>query len=490
MRITNSMVTANTKANININKYNSDKQNTMVASGQKITRPSDDPVVAIRALRLNTSISELTQYSDKNIPDADAWFKTTEDALTQADDVLSNIREKLNQAVSEENTTSSVQDILEELKQLKEQYYALGNADSAGRTVFTGYRTSEMLTFTSSEKKEYKITEKLSIDDAELVDYVKGTLDVSKSSGNVAGYEETNIEATKYYRIKLSYGDLSGLVSGTGINYESTSGKTQTQIDDLYAPTSGMNLIAETGELVLSEEAYNALKTGDLEITYKKTDWNNGDLRPEHYFQCEADGIEYNFNRVDDDGNPVKTGGTPTGFIEQEISYEIAYNQSITINTQASDAFSHDIGRGIDELIEVTQKVADSENKISAIETMKEEGTITETQYNTMMKAAQKENTLYKEKMHNLYQTAIGNYKDYSDNLNKQISKIGAMTSRLELTKNRVKDQKSNVKELADDNINVDLTEAALDYQNAVNALEAARLAAGKIADTTLLNYI
>ena len=98
MRITNSMMTANTKANININKEYADRLNSMTASGQKIVRPSDDPVVAIRAMRLNTTIDELNQYHGKNIPDADAWYTDTETALSQADDVLSDIREKLNQA--------------------------------------------------------------------------------------------------------------------------------------------------------------------------------------------------------------------------------------------------------------------------------------------------------------------------------------------------------------------------------------------------------
>ena len=58
------------------------------------------------------------------------------------------------------------------------------------------------------------------------------------------------------------------------------------------------------------------------------------------------------------------------------------------------------------------------------------------------------------------------------------------------MTKNRVKDQKSNVKELADQNINCDLSETAIDLKNAELALEAAQLAAGKIAQQTLLNYI
>ena len=104
MRITNSMMNNNTKTNINTNKLNEDMINTMIASGQKITRPSDDPVIAIRALRLNSNISEINQYYEKNIPDADAWMEITETALKQTDTTLTSIKESLTTGASDDNT--------------------------------------------------------------------------------------------------------------------------------------------------------------------------------------------------------------------------------------------------------------------------------------------------------------------------------------------------------------------------------------------------
>ena len=80
-----------------------------------------------------------------------------------------------------------------------------------------------------------------------------------------------------------------------------------------------------------------------------------------------------------------------------------------------------------------------------------------------------------------MYTAAITSFKGYSDDINKQISNVGALTARLEMTKNRVRDQKDNVKILADENINADLSETALDFKNAQLALEAAQMAAGKI---------
>ena len=523
MRITNSMMTANTKANINTNKVNADKLNTMTASGQKITRPSDDPVVAIRAMRLNTSLTELEQYYGKNIPDADAWFTDTETALTQTDDVLSSIREKLNQASSQENVTSNVKDILEELKQLKDQVYAIGNADSAGRTVFTGYRTGEMLTFMEQDTINYEITETFTKDDLETFKYVKGTASINDSGKAVIGttvydgttniYNEEKVEEVTAYRIRLAYDNLdeftSMYVDGTlfTVNEKSISGLNQKEIDDIYTPTSGANFIKETGELILSKDAYDTLiQAGGISINYEKSDWQKGDLRPEHYFMCKTpkdatdprtysatypDGIEYNYNRIDA-GKPVTSGGDIQGFIEQDLSYEIAFNQTIVINTHASDVYSHDIGRDIDELIKVTQQMVNAEDKVSKLQNKIDNATDEAEleKLNVTMGALKKEEALVKEKMHSMYTSAITAFKGYSDDVNKQIANLGALTARLEMTKNRVKDQKSNVKELADQNINCDLSETAIDLKNAELALEAAQLAAGKIAQQTLLNYI
>lgn len=524
MRITNSMMTANTKANINTNKVNADKLNTMTASGQKITRPSDDPVVAIRAMRLNTSLTELEQYYGKNIPDADAWFTDTETALTQTDDVLSSIREKLNQASSQENVTSNVKDILEELKQLKDQVYAIGNADSAGRTVFTGYRTGEMLTFMEQDTINYEITETFTKDDLETFKYVKGTASINDSGKAVIGttvydgttniYNEEKVEEVTAYRIRLSYDNLDSFKSMSidggapfTVTPKSISGLNQEQIDAIYTPSSGANFIKETGELILSKDAYDALiQKGGISINYEKSDWQKGDLRPEHYFMCKTpkdatdprtysatypDGIEYNYNRIDA-GKPVTSGGDIQGFIEQDLSYEIAFNQTIVINTHASDVYSHDIGRDIDELIKVTQQMVNAEDKVSRLQNLID-NTTDEAELeklNVTMGALNKEAALVKEKMHSMYTSAITTFKGYSDDVNKQIANLGALTARLEMTKNRVKDQKSNVKELADQNINCDLSETAIDLKNAELALEAAQLAAGKIAQQTLLNYI
>ena len=61
MRVTNNMITGNTKYNINGNKVLVDKYNTQMTTQKKISKASEDPVIAIRSLRLKVWEQTLCQ---------------------------------------------------------------------------------------------------------------------------------------------------------------------------------------------------------------------------------------------------------------------------------------------------------------------------------------------------------------------------------------------------------------------------------------------
>ena len=90
MRITNKIIQNNNLSNINTNKIYQDTLSTQMSTQKKINRPSDDPVVAIRALRLRSSVTEVTQYYSKNIPDAESWLNVTEDALKNLSQIMTS----------------------------------------------------------------------------------------------------------------------------------------------------------------------------------------------------------------------------------------------------------------------------------------------------------------------------------------------------------------------------------------------------------------
>ena len=137
MRITNNMMLHNTALNINGNKSNVLDLNSQMTSQKKIQRPSDNPVIAIRSLRLRTSLSKINQYYDKNIPDVEAWLETTETAIKNMNKILTDVKSQCNTGTNDYLTEDDRNTIFKNLTALKTQLYAEGNADNAGRTVFT-----------------------------------------------------------------------------------------------------------------------------------------------------------------------------------------------------------------------------------------------------------------------------------------------------------------------------------------------------------------
>jgi len=183
MRITNKMMSNNSMMNINGNKEYLDKLNTKMATEKKITRPSDDPIVAIRALRLRSNLSEVSQYYGANVPDAQAWVDVTQRSIDSSMEMISSMRALCNQGANGTNTVSEREKIYQDLEALKSQIYANGNTTYAGRTVFTGFRTEKKLTFTEDTEEDYRgIADRFNASDVVKNTYIEGEMSVADIS--------------------------------------------------------------------------------------------------------------------------------------------------------------------------------------------------------------------------------------------------------------------------------------------------------------------
>lgn len=58
MRITNQMMINSSMANIQVNKKQVNTLDTQLSTQKKINKPSEDPIIAIRALRLRASLKK------------------------------------------------------------------------------------------------------------------------------------------------------------------------------------------------------------------------------------------------------------------------------------------------------------------------------------------------------------------------------------------------------------------------------------------------
>ena len=203
MRITNNIILHNTTGNINGNKVNVNNLHNQMTSQKKIQRPSENPVIAVRSLRLRTTLSEIDQYYENNIPDAESWMKVTETALANMKTILTDIRTQCTYGASDQITADDRKTILTQLEKLRDQVYAEGNADYAGRTVFTGYRTNQKLTFmTDDNTTSYNITQGLSYKNLEEHRYYSDASDHS-SRGDRQHHLESEAGDIRPYPFKL-----------------------------------------------------------------------------------------------------------------------------------------------------------------------------------------------------------------------------------------------------------------------------------------------
>lgn len=97
MRVTQSMLSNNMLRNLSSNYNKMGKLQDQLTTQKRITRPSDDPVVAMLGLGYRDSLNKVQQYS-RNISEATNWLDSTDDAISQGVKVLQRIRELTVQA--------------------------------------------------------------------------------------------------------------------------------------------------------------------------------------------------------------------------------------------------------------------------------------------------------------------------------------------------------------------------------------------------------
>lgn len=144
MRITNNMLINNMLSNLSTNLNRVSKYQNQLATGKKISLPSDDPIIASRALKLRTDVAEIKQFK-RNVNDATSWMEITETTLGQIGDVLQRVRELTVDASNGTKTKEDMAKIKSEIEQLKTQMTHLANTSYSGRYIFSGYKTDKPL---------------------------------------------------------------------------------------------------------------------------------------------------------------------------------------------------------------------------------------------------------------------------------------------------------------------------------------------------------
>lgn len=235
MRVTNSMIVKRTKTNINANRANVDYTNNQMSIQKKITKPSDNPIIAIRSLRLRSTLSTITQYYDNNIPDVESWMECTQTALVNMKDLISDAYKQTVYGANDVLEPENRQAILKELQSLQQQIYSEGNADYDRRTIFTGYKTNQDVTFMNSAEAKAAhyadITETFDFRDIEKKEYYAGRFDdTSDTNIKTPGNDPSVFDDVQLNRLRLAYDNITETDNSLSISYTDNGGNKNTVI--------------------------------------------------------------------------------------------------------------------------------------------------------------------------------------------------------------------------------------------------------------------
>jgi flagellar hook-associated protein 3 FlgL len=140
LRVTSQMTARNTLRDLQGNLTSLADLQRKMSSGKQITRPSDDPYGASRALELRNEVAGLQQYQ-KNVDDGTAWLDASDTALGKIGDAVQRIRELVVRSGNDSGGARAREAAAAEIDQLIETIKQEANVQYAGRYIFSGTAT-------------------------------------------------------------------------------------------------------------------------------------------------------------------------------------------------------------------------------------------------------------------------------------------------------------------------------------------------------------
>lgn len=137
MRITQSMLASNSLRNLSNSYLKMGKLQNQLSTGMKITKPSDDPVVAMKGMYYRSDLAGVEQHK-RNLSELHLWMDNSEAGMEQANSALQRIRELVVQGGNGTLSPTDSNALAVEVGQMKQDLVKTANTQVAGRYIFHG----------------------------------------------------------------------------------------------------------------------------------------------------------------------------------------------------------------------------------------------------------------------------------------------------------------------------------------------------------------
>lgn len=142
MRVTQGMLSNSMLHNLSNSQQRMQEYMQQVYTGKKISRPSQDPVIAVKGINYRKQVSQLEQFKN-NAGEIHNWLDNSDAALDRGSQTLQRIRELAVKASNDHNGEKELESIRKEIYQLREHLVEVANTNVNGKYIFNGTNIEE-----------------------------------------------------------------------------------------------------------------------------------------------------------------------------------------------------------------------------------------------------------------------------------------------------------------------------------------------------------
>ncbi|WP_335871562.1 flagellar hook-associated protein FlgL [Bacillus sp. 2205SS5-2] len=137
MRVTQNMLANNSLSNLSQSYNRLGALQDQLSTGKKITKPSDDPVVAMKGMYYRSNLTSIEQYK-RNLSELYLWTENSESGIEQANSGLQRVRELTIQGKNGSLSPEDQKAIATEIEQIKLDLVNTAETQIAGRYIYHG----------------------------------------------------------------------------------------------------------------------------------------------------------------------------------------------------------------------------------------------------------------------------------------------------------------------------------------------------------------
>lgn len=158
MRISNAQITAMMHGSMNTSSEKLGKLMQQMATGERMLLPSDDPISAVRVLRIQREEASLAQYRT-NIANVSGNLSKQETNLKSTSDTMLSVRDLLLWAANGSNTSADLAAIANEMGNLEKTILSFANVrDEEGRYLLSGTNSNRPAITFDDATQTYRLT--------------------------------------------------------------------------------------------------------------------------------------------------------------------------------------------------------------------------------------------------------------------------------------------------------------------------------------------